>query len=95
MRVIAATNKNLDEEIRAGRFREDLYFRLAVIPIHIPPLRERREDVPELIEYFLAHYARELGRRPKRLEPERHGAGSWSTAGRATCASCATWSSGW
>ncbi len=70
VRVIAATNKNLDEEIRAGRFREDLYFRLAVIPIHIPPLRERREDVPELIEYFLAHYARELGRRPKRLEPE-------------------------
>jgi two-component system nitrogen regulation response regulator NtrX len=70
VRVIAATNKNLDEEIRLGRFREDLYFRLAVIPIHIPPLRERREDVPELIEYFLAHYARELGRRPKRLEPE-------------------------
>ncbi len=70
VRVIAATNKNLDEEIRAGRFREDLYFRLAVIPIRIPPLRERREDVPELIEYFLAHYARELGRRPKRLEPD-------------------------
>jgi len=69
VRIVAATNKKLEEEIEAGRFREDLYFRLAVIPIHIPPLRERQEDVPELIEYFLAHYARELGRRPKRLEP--------------------------
>jgi two-component system nitrogen regulation response regulator NtrX len=70
VRLIAATNKVLEDEIRHGRFREDLYFRLAVIPIEVPPLRERRGDVPELIEYFLAHYARELGRRPKRLSPE-------------------------
>jgi two-component system nitrogen regulation response regulator NtrX len=68
VRVIAATNKALDEEIRENRFREDLYFRLAVIPLQVPPLRERHEDVPLLIEHFVAHYARELGRRPHHLD---------------------------
>jgi two-component system nitrogen regulation response regulator NtrX len=53
VRVIAATNKNIQEEIRAGRFREDLYFRINVIPIFVPPLRERIEDLPELIDYFM------------------------------------------
>jgi len=54
VRVLAATNKDLHNEIREGRFREDLFHRLNVIPIHVPPLRERREDIPELIQYFLA-----------------------------------------
>lgn len=68
VRVLAATNKELEEEIQGGRFREDLYFRLAVIPLVVPPLRERRDDVEPLVEHFLAHFARELGQRPKRIE---------------------------
>jgi two-component system nitrogen regulation response regulator NtrX len=70
VRVIAATNKRLDEEIRKGRFREDLYFRLNVIPFHVPPLRERREDVPPLARHFMAEIAAEYGRRPKELSAE-------------------------
>jgi two-component system nitrogen regulation response regulator NtrX len=69
VRVIAATNKDLDEEIAEGRFREDLYFRLSVIPISVPPLRERLEDVPALVQHFVAQFARENNRRPARFSP--------------------------
>jgi two-component system nitrogen regulation response regulator NtrX len=67
-RVLAATNKDLTQEIRAGRFREDLYFRLAVVPIFVPPLRDRQEDIPLLAEHFMVMLAREYGRRPKVFE---------------------------
>jgi two-component system nitrogen regulation response regulator NtrX len=67
VRVIAATNKNLEEEIEHGRFREDLYFRLAVIPVHVPPLRERSEDIPMLVRHFMDAFSRENNVRPKRI----------------------------
>ena len=70
VRVIAATNKDLDEEIRKGRFREDLYFRLNVIPFHVPPLRERREDVPLLARHFMEVLSAEHGRRPRTITEE-------------------------
>jgi two-component system nitrogen regulation response regulator NtrX len=68
-RVLAATNKDLQAEIRASRFREDLYFRLNVIPIFVPPLRDRPEDIPLLANHFMAELAREYGRRIKTFEP--------------------------
>jgi two-component system nitrogen regulation response regulator NtrX len=67
-RVLAATNKDLTQEIRAGRFREDLYFRLNVVPVFVPPLRDRQEDIPTLADHFMAVLAREYGRRPKSFE---------------------------
>ncbi len=62
VRIISATNRNLEEEVMKGNFREDLYYRLNVINIHMPPLRERREDIPLLVQYFLDKYSREQGK---------------------------------
>jgi two-component system nitrogen regulation response regulator NtrX len=69
VRVISATNKILQQEIEKGNFREDLFFRLSVIPIHVPPLRERAEDIPPLVKHFSDLFARENNFRPKRLTP--------------------------
>src|SRR6478736_4701702 len=68
VRVLAATNKDLTTEIRGARFREDLYFRLNVIPIFVPPLRERPSDIPLLAQHFMSELAIEYGRRPKRFD---------------------------
>jgi len=70
VRVIAATNKRLDDEIEKGSFRADLFFRLNVIPFEVPPLRERVEDVPLLIEHFNKRFANAYGRKPKEFDPE-------------------------
>jgi two-component system nitrogen regulation response regulator NtrX len=67
VRVIAATNKKLEDEIASGRFREDLFYRLNVIPFNVPPLRERPEDIPTLARHFLAEFAAAYGRKPKEL----------------------------
>ena len=67
VRIIAATNKDLDEEIQKGNFREDLYFRLNVIPIHVPSLRERKSDIPLLVEYFLKNLAGQYGQKKRRV----------------------------
>ncbi len=72
VRVVAATNKNLEEEIERGNFREDLFYRLNVIPFAVPPLRDRREDIPLLGDHFLREFTTAYGRKPKELTPEAY-----------------------
>ncbi|MBL8231730.1 MAG: sigma-54-dependent Fis family transcriptional regulator [Bryobacterales bacterium] len=72
VRVVAATNKNLETEIERGNFREDLFYRLNVIPFSVPPLRERAEDIPLLANHFLKEYTTAYGRKPKELTPEAY-----------------------
>ncbi len=72
VRVVAATNKNLEDEIARGNFREDLFYRLNVIPFYVPPLRERIEDVALLADHFLKEYTTAYGRKPKELTPEAY-----------------------
>lgn len=71
-RVVAATNKNLEDEIERGNFREDLFYRLNVIPFFVPPLRDRREDIPLLADHFLREFTTAYGRKPKELTPEAY-----------------------
>ncbi len=70
VRVLAASNQNLREQIAAGRFREDLFYRLSVIPIGVPPLRQRKEDIPLLVEHFIKLFSGENGKRPKTISVE-------------------------
>jgi two-component system nitrogen regulation response regulator NtrX len=70
VRVLAATNKALEAEIAEGRFREDLFYRLNVVPIHVPPLRERREDIPSLVAHFIETLTKREGVAPKSIAPE-------------------------
>jgi two-component system nitrogen regulation response regulator NtrX len=70
VRVVASTNKNLEEEIDRGNFREDLFYRLNVIPFFVPPLRDRREDVEALTKHFLHEFTTAYGRKPKELTDE-------------------------
>lgn len=69
VRVIAATHQNLAAAMNQGRFRSDLYFRLNVFPIHVPPLRQRREDIPDLVQHFLHHFGRRMNKPIERVDP--------------------------
>lgn len=74
VRIIAASNRDLEEEIRGGRFREDLFYRLSVFPITIPPLRQRKDDIPLLIRYFVAKYNKKIGKKIETVSNETLGA---------------------
>jgi DNA-binding NtrC family response regulator len=70
IRIISASNRNLEERVKAGEFREDLFYRLSVVPIHLPPLRKRKEDIPILINHFLEKYSRKIKKPVPKVSPE-------------------------
>ena len=70
VQVVASTNRNLEQAVREGKFREDLFYRLSVVPIYIPPLRERKEDIPLLIEHFIQQYNTQFRKKVKSVTPE-------------------------
>ena len=70
IRLISATNRNMIEMVKAGQFREDLYYRLNVFPIMVPPLRERKDDIPALVNHFITRFAAEEGRKVRGIEPD-------------------------
>ena len=90
IRILAATNRDLEKEIAHGRFREDLYYRLNVVNVELPPLRERGDDVLVIARYLLSRYSREYDAQGQGLLAERRGRRSASTTGRATSASSRT-----
>jgi DNA-binding NtrC family response regulator len=94
VRLVAATNRNLLQDVREGRFREDLYYRINVFPIHLPPLRERREDIEALTRYFIDKFNRKLGRNIRDVEPES-GPLSPDIIGPGTFGKWKTSSNGW
>ena len=69
VRLVTATNRNLPQDVREGRFREELFYRLNVFPIALPPLRNRREDILPLVEYFIGKFNKKLGKAVKEIDP--------------------------